>query len=439
MNNEKPLTAAASKGSINSVRSLIESLASVHSEDGDSPFNDAFCAAAENGHTEIVELLLNAGADVHSDEDKALRMAVDNGHTNTVELLISRGADIHARGGAWPERIQVLTSACSRGHIEIATLLLDGGAKINVMSPVGTCAPLSEAVANGYCDIVEMLIARGAYFNGHILYRAIERKQSKAAALLLDRGSFDQAELDHALFLAAQLGLTAIISLLLDHGADIHVGDDQALISAAKNQQTAAVELLLDKGARIDAKNNQAVRDAAWEGRSEMVEVLLGRGADRKVAINVELQRAAKLGDIDAVKESLTRGADIHADGGKALAVAAYYQRAEIVALLVDRGELRENNPDLALVAFASTGNSDETRELIKQDADIRSGQDVALKRAIRNKHPEIVRILAHRYDIAGLRAVRDAMDLHEEIECMETIIIEKVAREKLRDPGIEL
>lgn len=348
MNNKKALIAAASKGSIKSVPKLIESLASVHPEGGDSPFNDALCAAAEKGHPEIVELLLDAGADVHARKDTALRMAVENGHTETVKLLINRGANIKAEGDNWRTH-EVLVPACSGGHEEIAALLLDGGANVNAFDFDGPCAPLRKAVANGHCKVIDLLIDCGAVIEQNILGKAVDSGQLESAALLLDRGSFGQTERDHALRLAAQLGLTAIISLLIDHGADIH------------------------------------------------------------------------------------------ADGDKVLAIAAFYQRVESVALLVDRGGHRENNPNLALIAFASTGNSEETRELIKRGADLRSWQDAALKRAIRYKHPEIVKILATRYDIPDLRAVRDAMDRPEEKKSVGELIADKKAREALRDPGIDI
>lgn len=45
------------------------------------------------GHKDVVELLLNHGADVHACNDQALRWAAENGHTQTVSLLLEHGAD----------------------------------------------------------------------------------------------------------------------------------------------------------------------------------------------------------------------------------------------------------------------------------------------------------------------------------------------------------
>ncbi len=46
---------------------------------------------------EIVEYLLDAGADVHFLSDLALRGAAEFGQTEVVMLLLDHGADVHAR------------------------------------------------------------------------------------------------------------------------------------------------------------------------------------------------------------------------------------------------------------------------------------------------------------------------------------------------------
>ena len=43
--------------------------------------------AAQHGYTEIVKLLLNAGANVHADNNSALQDALKNGHIEVVDLL----------------------------------------------------------------------------------------------------------------------------------------------------------------------------------------------------------------------------------------------------------------------------------------------------------------------------------------------------------------
>ena len=56
----------------------------------------ALFEATKNGYVEIVKLLLEARADVHANNDQALRRATNNGNAEVVELLVEAGADVHA-------------------------------------------------------------------------------------------------------------------------------------------------------------------------------------------------------------------------------------------------------------------------------------------------------------------------------------------------------
>ena len=62
--------------------------------------SDAMCAAARNGHTEVVEYLLDHGAEVDAKGvfgGTALHWAAIHGHRNTVELLVACGASLSIR------------------------------------------------------------------------------------------------------------------------------------------------------------------------------------------------------------------------------------------------------------------------------------------------------------------------------------------------------
>jgi len=48
------------------------------------------------GYTEVVKLLLEAGADVHANGDDALYWSARNGHLEVVKILLDKGAIIHS-------------------------------------------------------------------------------------------------------------------------------------------------------------------------------------------------------------------------------------------------------------------------------------------------------------------------------------------------------
>jgi len=57
--------------------------------------NKVLINASKRGHTEMVKVLIDAGADVHVENDLALRYASENGHTEIVKLLLDAGASIN--------------------------------------------------------------------------------------------------------------------------------------------------------------------------------------------------------------------------------------------------------------------------------------------------------------------------------------------------------
>lgn len=71
---------------------LLQAGANVHAED-----DYALKFASKNGHYKVVQLLLEAGANVHAEDDYALIRAVVYGHYKVVQLLLKAGANVHAQ------------------------------------------------------------------------------------------------------------------------------------------------------------------------------------------------------------------------------------------------------------------------------------------------------------------------------------------------------
>jgi ankyrin repeat protein len=99
----------------------------------DAAGNSAFHYAALNGHTAVMEFLLDCGADIEAPAAMArrpLHLAALNGQTQTVSALIKRGADLSSRdeGG-----FTALHHACREGHVLAAHFLVSRGAIVDAL------------------------------------------------------------------------------------------------------------------------------------------------------------------------------------------------------------------------------------------------------------------------------------------------------------------
>ena len=114
--------------------------------------------ASQDGHQQMVELLLNEKADPniqHNDGTTALMVASEDGHQQVVELLLNEKADpnIQHNDGA-----TALMVASQNGHQQVVELLLNEKADPNIQHNDGTTA-LMAASQNGHQQVVELLSA----------------------------------------------------------------------------------------------------------------------------------------------------------------------------------------------------------------------------------------------------------------------------------------
>jgi len=72
-----------------------------------------YIETAKNGHLEVVQFLIKSRADIHTDNDYALRWAAQNGHLEVVQFLIKSGANVHA------DHDRALRCATENRHLEV--------------------------------------------------------------------------------------------------------------------------------------------------------------------------------------------------------------------------------------------------------------------------------------------------------------------------------
>ena len=139
---DKMLAEMAKEGSVQGVLMMSSIGANIHVD------NDrALRLASENGHLEVVKYLVKNGADIHADDDAALRWASANGHLEVVSYLIENKADIHARDD------YALRGASANGHLKVVKYLIEKGADIHAQDDYA----LRWASENGHLEVVKYL------------------------------------------------------------------------------------------------------------------------------------------------------------------------------------------------------------------------------------------------------------------------------------------
>ena len=233
--------------------------------------------AAGRGHHEIVELLLENGADPNAPEPdaprgKALLEAAFHGHTAIAELLLEHGADpngnVDSTGTAFHH---------ARKNPELHELMKSFGGRADIIPPI------SAAVnANDLERVDEILTQNPEEIANVKLGNPARRGRLEMVKLLLKHGSAISGTNHGSFFRVYETA-----KFLLDNGANPNYRNWQGISSLhniAHEGDVRRAGLLLDYGAEINAVEPEYCSTplglACRSGHGPMVEFLLTRGAD---------------------------------------------------------------------------------------------------------------------------------------------------------------
>jgi ankyrin repeat protein len=283
--------------------------------------------AAVLGHSAVIKLLLEAGAEVNSvlppqaaegAGSTPLHGAVGNSQVAVIRELIAAGADPYR---ANTEHVTPLMTAILTEDEQALQALIDAGVDVNrPLPPEVGLTLLAGAVRFGRPDTVELLLKNGANPN------------------LAAPGNGTTA-LHHA----AALGDIPVARLLLNHGADIELRDSQGMTPLLfatfcgaddtheaprlgrhkakappvdEARQRRIIEFLLKNKATLDAVDHgghSALHAAALNDNAAAARLLLERGLERDQADGdgeMPIHVAAGCGSISVLKVLLEAGAD---------------------------------------------------------------------------------------------------------------------------------
>ncbi|XP_076298617.1 E3 ubiquitin-protein ligase mind bomb 1 isoform X1 [Lasioglossum baleicum] len=227
----------------------------------------ALQAASQNGHSEVIKILLRYKSDVEiedKDGDRAVHYAAFGDESGVMALLAGAGADLNARN---KRRQTALHMAVNKGHAGAVRTLLELGCHPSLQDSEGD-TPLHDAISKKRDDILALLLDHAADItltnnNGfNALHHAALRGNPSAMRVLLSKlprpWLVDEKKDDGytALHLAALNNHVEVAEQLARFGkADLdlqNVNLQTALHLAVERQHTQIVRLLVREGANLN-------------------------------------------------------------------------------------------------------------------------------------------------------------------------------------------
>ncbi|KAL7928742.1 ankyrin repeat-containing domain protein [Trichoderma chlorosporum] len=267
---------------------------------------------AARGLPEMVLILWEMGADINakgSSDETALEAAIMHQQESTVKVLLGLGAKI---GNPSISQETLLTKAFRGENKEILAMLIEHGARFNIMERLGNGGLLRKAIATGNKDIVSMVITKGENINavgfrGNPLQRAAMSGKKEMVEFLIEKGAKVSSTgfYGNALQAAVAAGHIEIVRMLIDNGADVN---ERGLIGPLCREYTKPLSTA------------EAMVPAAQQPSMGFKE--------RQLILEARMTLSHK-------KFKVGTWGKIY---GTALHVAVYLERWEIVKLLIDRG-----------------------------------------------------------------------------------------------------
>ncbi|MEO5924621.1 MAG: ankyrin repeat domain-containing protein [Bryobacteraceae bacterium] len=228
--------------------------------------------------------------------DLRLLNAVKQQDVKAVRSLLTQRADVKATE---PDGFTALHWAVQRNNLEIANLLIAGGAKADAVSRY-KITPLALACTNGNAAMIERLLKAGVDANSTseegqtaLMTASLSGNVDALRVLLAHGAKVDVAEPlqgQTALMWAASEGRTAAAAMLVEFGADVKAqskGKFTPFLFAVRNGHIETAKLLLDHGANVNdvaPDGTSALNIAVVNAYFELASVLVNRGANPNAA-----------------------------------------------------------------------------------------------------------------------------------------------------------
>lgn len=326
--------------------------------------------ACDYNHVRAVKLLLERGSNIDARDrhgKTVFQRMIEKKQINLISVLILYKANINEQYGTM--NYTALHYACEYGLKDIAILLMNNGANVDIINSSGL-TPLLVACESCHFDIACLLIENGAdktvsnSGGKTALHLACEKGNLKLIKLLLMKGDNvinDTKFINRskskdgftALHISCYWGYLDVIEELLNHGANMniatHEGSTPLHISCLHGHDNVVSYLLRRGGVNInmvDNKGNNVMHYAARSKSIGIVSLFLDRGMSidcRNINNNSPLHLACCGPNIypDVIRYLLERKATIdllNDEGDTPLHVACKANKLDAAVLLIIHG-----------------------------------------------------------------------------------------------------
>jgi ankyrin repeat protein len=277
------IEASRSAGMTEVVHLLLSAGANPNTNDGGrAQYRSALKGSVEVNHPGITGALLAAGA--NPDPGQPIGEAIAHGDQRCLQLLLAHGARV---AGTW-----ALGAAVHHDNAPSMTLLLDALASAGGGAAEAATEALPDAAGNASLPLVAALLDAGADPGAldedgvSALRHAVRAGRGDAADRLRAAGAPDDVT-DVDRFIGACLnGDRPTVEELAAGHPDLRDRltdqDHAVMVDAAASRPAETIALMLDAGFRLDARRfgDQPLHNAAYHGNAPAVRVLLGAGAE---------------------------------------------------------------------------------------------------------------------------------------------------------------
>ncbi|KAF5306570.1 hypothetical protein FQR65_LT07297 [Abscondita terminalis] len=330
----------------------------------------SFFYACKFAKADIVEKMLPMVEDVNLQINQigttALYAALENESFDVAHLVIDAGADVNLTNDVG---MTAFIYACKIGNIELVKKMRPLVANIDLQNNHGETA-LHVSVANNHLDVARFLVDEGADVN------ATDENVVTPYYLACKLGAVDFVEkllpLVEDVNLQNILGGTAlhvclenedieIARFLIEKGADLNLSDDSNMTPFLYLCKYGEIELIENMQANVnlqDTSGSTGLHLALENEHFDVARFLIDQGADVNLTNDLGMsafQYACEYADLDFIKQirPMVTNIDLQDEEGvTALQVSLQRQNFELAHFLIDEGADVNIPNDLGVTAF---------------------------------------------------------------------------------------